>query len=147
MNGERGDALDTPFTVHRLPFTVYASLMPLSEALRLALGSILRARLRYFFTLLGIIVSVGVLVVVGAVLLVIIVSVGCVLVVVSIIQGMNAYVKENLTGAMIGTNAFQVRRSPISVGLLDDEMVKKIARRPIITFDDGETGRRGEPER
>ena len=30
--------------------------------------------------------------------------------VVAIIQGMNAYVKENLTGAVIGTNAFQVRR-------------------------------------
>ena len=55
--------------------------MPLSEALRLAVGSILSAKLRSFFTLLGIIVSVGFLIVV-----------------VAIIQGMNAYVKENLTG-------------------------------------------------
>ena len=68
--------------------------MPLSEALRLALQAIWTSKLRSFFTLLGIIVSVGFLVVV-----------------VAVIQGMNAYVKENLTGAMIGTNAFQVRRS------------------------------------
>ena len=90
--------------------------MPFLEALRLALQAIWSAKLRSFFTLLGIIVSVGFLVVV-----------------VAVIQGMNAYVKENLTGAMIGTNAFQVRRSPISVGLLDDEQVRAIAKRPLIS--------------
>jgi putative ABC transport system permease protein len=93
--------------------------MPLSEAVRLALQAILGAKLRSFFTLLGIIVSVGFLVVV-----------------VAIIQGMNAYVRENLTGAMIGTNAFQLRRSPISVGLLDDEQLKTIAKRPLVTRED-----------
>ena len=93
--------------------------MPLSEALRLALQSIWTSKLRSFFTLLGIIVSVGFLVVV-----------------VAVIQGMNAYVKENLTGAMIGTNAFQVRRNPISVGLLDDEQVRAISKRPLISEDD-----------
>ncbi|HEY8258841.1 MAG TPA: ABC transporter permease [Gemmatimonadales bacterium] len=93
--------------------------MPLSEALRLALQSIWSAKLRSFFTLLGIIVSVGFLVVV-----------------VAVIQGMNAYVKENLTGAMIGTNAFQVRRNPISVGLLDDEQVKVLSKRPLISEED-----------
>ena len=103
--------------------------MPFLEALRLALDSIWSAKLRSFFTLLGIIVSVAFLVVV-----------------VAVIQGMNAYVKENLTGAMIGTNAFQVRRTPISIGLLDDEMVKKIARRPIISAEDAETVRRAVPE-
>ncbi len=95
--------------------------MPFTEALRLALQAIWTSKLRSFFTLLGIIVSVGFLVVV-----------------VAVIQGMNAYVKENLTGAMIGTNAFQVRRSPISVGLLDDDQVKAIAKRPLIS-----RGRRG----
>jgi putative ABC transport system permease protein len=67
--------------------------MPLTEAVRLALQSVWQAKLRSFFTLLGIIVSVGFLVTV-----------------VAVIQGMNAYVKENITGAVIGTNAFQVRR-------------------------------------
>jgi putative ABC transport system permease protein len=93
--------------------------MPLREALRLAIQSILGSKLRSFFTLLGIIVSVGFLVVV-----------------VAIIQGMNAYVRENLTGAMIGTNAFQVRRTPIAPGFLDDEQVKIINRRPLISRDD-----------
>jgi putative ABC transport system permease protein len=103
--------------------------MPFSEALRLALQSILSAKLRSFFTLLGIIVSVGFLVVV-----------------VAIIQGMNAYVRENLTGAMIGTNAFQVRRTPISVGLLSDEEVKTIAKRPLITREDADVVARALPD-
>jgi putative ABC transport system permease protein len=103
--------------------------MPLSEALRLALQAIWSSKLRSFFTLLGIIVSVGFLVVV-----------------VAVIQGMNAYVKENLTGAMIGTNAFQVRRNPISVGLLDDEQVKMIAKRPMITEDDAAAVQQALPE-
>ena len=103
--------------------------MPFAEAFRLAIQSILTAKLRSFFTLLGIIVSVGFLVVV-----------------VAIIQGMNAYVKENLTGAMIGTNAFQVRRSPIAPGFLDDEQIKVINRRPLITWDDAVVVQRALPE-
>src|SRR3954454_15306140 len=95
--------------------------MPSLEALRLALQAIWGAKLRSFFTLLGIIVSVAFLVVV-----------------VAVIQGMNAYVKENLTGAMIGTNAFQVRRTPISVGLLSDDDVRAVAKRPLITAADAE---------
>ncbi len=89
------------------------------EALRLALHAIAGSKLRSFFTLLGIIVSVGFLVAV-----------------VAIIQGMNAYVRENLTSAIIGTNAFQVRRDPIAPGLLDEETIRAIARRPRITRGD-----------
>ena len=87
------------------------------------------AKLRSFFTLLGIIVSVGFLVAV-----------------VAIIQGMNAYVKENITGAMIGTNAFQVRRDPISFGLMDDDEVRAIAKRPLVTMEDAEAVRRALPD-
>ncbi|MDX2193894.1 MAG: ABC transporter permease [Gemmatimonadales bacterium] len=103
--------------------------MPLTEAIRMALATIWSARLRSFFTLLGIIVSVAFLVVV-----------------VAVIQGMNAYVKENLTGAMIGTNAFQVRRTPIAVGFVDDQLIKTYAKRPLITLADAETVRRALPE-
>jgi putative ABC transport system permease protein len=103
--------------------------MPLLEALRLALQAIWTAKLRSFFTLLGIIVSVGFLVVV-----------------VAVIQGMNAYVKENLTGAMIGTNAFQVRRSPIALGLLDDDQVRAINKRPLISAEDADAVRRALPD-
>jgi putative ABC transport system permease protein len=103
--------------------------VPFIEALRLALQSIWHSKLRSFFTLLGIIVSVGFLVVV-----------------VAVIQGMNSYVKENLTGAVIGTNAFQVRRSPISVGLLDEDQVRAVAKRPIISADDAAAVRRALPD-
>jgi ABC-type lipoprotein release transport system permease subunit len=93
--------------------------MPLYEAFKLAVQSILSAKLRSFFTLLGIIVSVGFLVTV-----------------VAVIQGMNAYVKENITGAVIGTNAFQVRRTPIAVGLLSDDELREIAKRPRLSRED-----------
>jgi putative ABC transport system permease protein len=103
--------------------------MPLLEAIRLAVQSVLSAKLRSFFTLLGIIVSVGFLVAV-----------------VAVIQGMNAYVRENITGAVIGTNAFQVRRAPIAMGLLSDEEVRRIAQRPLLTRADAEVIRRALPD-
>jgi putative ABC transport system permease protein len=96
--------------------------MPLSEALRLAVQAIWTSKLRSFFTLLGILVSVAFLIVV-----------------VAIIQGMNSYVSGTLTASMIGTNTFQVRRGPISIGLLDDEQVRAIAKRPLVSTEDAET--------
>src|SRR5438132_11014705 len=73
--------------------------MPLSEAILEALQTAWSHKLRSFFTLLGIIVSVGFLVAV-----------------VAVIQGMNAYVRERIAGAIVGVNAFQIRRDPIQVG-------------------------------
>lgn len=93
--------------------------MPVAEALRLALQQITAHKLRSFFTLLGIIVSVAFLVAV-----------------VAVIQGMNAYVRENLAGAIVGRNAFQIRREPITVGFIDDEEWRELQRRPLITEDD-----------
>jgi putative ABC transport system permease protein len=103
--------------------------MPFSEAILLALATIRASKLRSFFTLLGIIVSVGFLVAV-----------------VAIIQGMNAYVRDNLRGAMIGTNAFQVRRSPIALGFLDDSTVRAISHRPILSKDDAAAVRQAIPD-
>lgn len=85
--------------------------------------------LRTFFTLLGIIVSVAFLIAV-----------------VAIIQGMNAYVKENIADAMVGTNAFQVRRAPIQVGLIDDELMARIRRRPKISPEDAAAVRAALPD-
>ena len=89
------------------------------EGMRLALQSILAHKLRSFFTLLGIIVSVAFLVAV-----------------VAVIQGMNAYVRDNIAGAIVGTNAFQIRRTPISVGLVDERDWREMQRRPIIAPED-----------
>ena len=103
--------------------------MPLLEGFRLALREIANHKLRSFFTLLGIIVSVGFLVAV-----------------VAIIQGMNAYVKENIAGAIVGRNAFQIRRTPISVGFFDDEEWEELQRRPLIEPEDMELIRRALPD-
>ena len=90
--------------------------MQFIDVLSTAIAEILANKLRSFFTLLGIIVSVAFLVAV-----------------VAVIQGMNAYVKENVANSLIGTNAFQVRRVPIQLGFFDDEMWKQVAKRPMIT--------------
>ncbi len=99
------------------------------DVVGIALAQIRGNPLRTFFTLLGIIVSVAFLIAV-----------------VAIIQGMNAYVKENIADAMVGTNAFQVRRSPIQVGLIDDELMSRIRKRPRISPQDAEVVRAALPD-
>jgi len=95
--------------------------MHFADVIATAFNEIRANKIRSFFTLLGIIVSVTFLVAV-----------------VAIIQGMNAYVSENLAGALIGQNTFQVRRSPIQIGLFDDEQFLKIQKRPRITTADAQ---------
>src|SRR2546427_7506222 len=103
--------------------------MQLSEAILQALHTAWSHKLRSFFTLLGIIVSVAFLVAV-----------------VAVIQGMNAYVRERIGGAIVGVNAFQVRRTPIAIGLIDDEDWRAIPRRPIIAPQDVPHVRRALPQ-
>ena len=95
--------------------------MKFADVIFTALQQLRENKLRSFFTLLGIIVSVTFLVAV-----------------VAIIQGMNSYVSNNLAGAIVGTNAFQVRRSPIQIGLFDDEQFRRLAKRPRITESDAQ---------
>ncbi len=99
------------------------------DVLITALAEIRANKLRSFFTLLGIIVSVAFLVAV-----------------VAVIQGMNSYVKENVANSLIGTNAFQVRRIPIQIGFFDDEMWKKVSRRPVLTRADYDVVRGALPD-
>lgn len=89
--------------------------MRFSDVILSALGQIRANKLRSFFTLLGVIVSVTFLVAV-----------------VAIIQGMNAYVKENIAGAIIGANSFQVRRTPINFARFSDDEWRRAQRRPKI---------------
>ncbi|HEX6048860.1 MAG TPA: ABC transporter permease, partial [Gemmatimonadaceae bacterium] len=91
------------------------------DVLAVALGQIRANKLRSFFTLLGIIVSVAFLVAV-----------------VAVIQGMNAYVSENIAGAVVGANAFQVRRTPLQLAPVSDAEMDRIRRRPRITTRDAE---------
>jgi putative ABC transport system permease protein len=94
-----------------------------------ALTQIRANKLRSFFTLLGIIVSVAFLVAV-----------------VAVIQGMNAYVKENIADAMIGSNTFQVRRTPINIALIEDDEWSRIQRRKKLTRTDAEIVRAALPD-
>ena len=103
--------------------------MRFSDVLLTALGQIRANKLRSFFTLLGIIVSVAFLVAV-----------------IAIIQGMNAYVTENIANAMIGSNTFQVRRTPINLGLIETEEWRRMQRRPKITHADAEVVRDALPD-
>jgi putative ABC transport system permease protein len=92
------------------------------DALILAISSIWAHKLRSFFTLLGIIVSVAFLIAVLAV-----------------IAGMNAYVRENIVQAFAGSNTFQVRRDPILSGFSFDELEwQKIERRPLVSREDAD---------
>ena len=103
--------------------------MQVGEAILQALREAWTHKLRSFFTLVGIIVSVAFLVAV-----------------VAVIQGMNAYVRDRIGGAIVGVNAFQVRRTPIAVGLIDDEEWRAIQRRPIIAPEDLPYVKRALPE-
>jgi len=103
--------------------------MRFADVLLTALTQIRANKLRSFFTLLGIIVSVAFLVAV-----------------IAIIQGMNAYVKENIANAMVGSNTFQVRRTPINFALIEDEDWRRMQRRPKITHTDAEVVRAAIPD-
>jgi putative ABC transport system permease protein len=99
------------------------------DVLGIAYAQIRGNPLRSFFTLLGIIVSVAFLIAV-----------------VAIIQGMNAYVSENIAGAVIGTNSFQVRRTPIQIGPYTDDQWARVQRRPRVTESDWEVLRAALPD-
>ncbi|MEP7382005.1 MAG: ABC transporter permease [Gemmatimonadota bacterium] len=103
--------------------------MRFADVLSMALGQIRANKLRSFFTLLGIIVSVAFLVAV-----------------IAIIEGMNAYVRENVADAMIGANTFQVRRSPVNIGRISDDDVGRMNRRPKVTPRDAEAIRAAVPD-
>src|SRR3982074_332514 len=102
--------------------------MRITEALRLALQTVWSHKLRSFFTLLGIIVSVAFLIAV-----------------VAVIQGMNAFVKEKFADTAIGVNAFQARRVRSQIVFFDDEMWRRVAKRPRITDADARAVRAAIP--
>ena len=93
--------------------------MPLFEAVRLALGTLRVQKLKSFFTLIGVTISVMFLIAV-----------------VSIVQGMNRYVEEDFAGKFLGVNTFNLRRFPdIQNDVTEDEW-KAWQRRPRVTIDD-----------
>jgi putative ABC transport system permease protein len=94
--------------------------MPLFEAIRLALSQLRVQKLKSFFTLLGVTISVMFLIAV-----------------VSIVEGMGKYVEQDFAAKFLGVNVFNVRRFPdINTDVTEAEW-RAWQRRPVIKPEDG----------
>jgi putative ABC transport system permease protein len=93
--------------------------MPLGEALRVSLQMIRVNKLRAFFTVLGTVMGVTFLIAV-----------------ITLITGMDAYMKEDFAGKVYGFNSVMLRQRP-SVTMTDDDAIwREWRRRPRLTFED-----------
>src|SRR5499426_4110446 len=102
--------------------------MPLFEAIRLAFAQIRVQKLKSFFTLLGVTISVMFLIAV-----------------VSIVEGMNKYVEQDFAAKFLGVNVFNLRRFPdINTDVTEAEW-RAWQRRPMITPADGQAVREALP--
>jgi putative ABC transport system permease protein len=96
--------------------------MRLIEAVRMALSAIRVQKLKSFFSLIGVLIGVTFLIAV-----------------VSIIQGMNVYMRDKFAGAIIGINTFSLRQRPdIVTGNVSDEVWRSWFRRPRISYEDAD---------
>jgi len=94
--------------------------MQLFEAVRLALAQIRVQKLKSFFTLLGVTISVMFLIAV-----------------VSIVEGMSRYVEQDFAGKFLGVNTFNLRRFPDIQNNVTEAQWRAWQRRPRITIEDG----------
>ncbi|MDQ8175098.1 MAG: ABC transporter permease [Gemmatimonadota bacterium] len=102
--------------------------MPLFEAVRLSLQTIRVQKLKSFFTLLGVMIGVMFLIAV-----------------VSIVEGMSDYVENDFAAKIIGTNTFDVSRTPSFVTDADDEQWRAWQRRPRLFDPEAEAVRNALP--
>ncbi|HJU66328.1 MAG TPA: ABC transporter permease [Gemmatimonadaceae bacterium] len=93
--------------------------MPLFEAVRLALSQIRVQKLKSFFTLLG--VTIGVMFLIA---------------VVSIVEGMGRYMREDFAGKLMGVNTFTLRHRPYFNMNTTEEEWRSWARRERIMMHD-----------
>jgi len=93
--------------------------VPFWEGIGLALTWIRSEKLKSFFSVLGVILGVTFLVLV-----------------VSIVEGIDRYVTEDLGRRVIGVNTITVRRAPASGVQADDRARRERTRREPVTFDD-----------
>jgi putative ABC transport system permease protein len=96
--------------------------MPLREAFRLAFRVIWTQKMKSSFSVIGVFIGVTFLIAV-----------------VTIVEGMNAYMTERFAGTLLGVNTFQLRRYPnFQVGDISRETWREWRRRPRIMYDDAE---------
>jgi putative ABC transport system permease protein len=89
------------------------------EAVRLALDTIRTQKLKSAFTLMG--VCIGVMFLIA---------------VVSIVNGMGAYLKDDLVGKLIAINSFELRHRPnINIGEVDEATWEEYQRRKRLRYD------------
>ena len=93
--------------------------MPLLEAVRLALGTLRVQKLKSFFTLIGVTISVMFLIAV-----------------VSIVQGMSRFVEDDFAAKFLGVNTFNLRSFPDLQNDVTEAEWKSWQRRPKIHIDD-----------
>ena len=96
--------------------------MPLFEAVRMALRTIVTQKLKSFFSLIGVLIGVTFLIAV-----------------VSVVQGMNVYMEDQFANRLVGLNAFQLRQRPsIVMENVPDSVWMAWRRRPRITYADAD---------
>src|SRR3954452_10730228 len=93
--------------------------MPFLEAVRLALETLRVQKLKSFFTLLGVTVSVLFLIAV-----------------VSIVTGMTRYVEDDFAGRILGANTFTLRRFPWFGNNVTQAQWREWQRRPLVYHSD-----------
>jgi putative ABC transport system permease protein len=104
--------------------------MRFTEAIRLALAQIRVQVLKSIFTLIGVTISVTFLIAL-----------------VSIVEGMSAYVEDAFAGKFLGVNTFNVRRFPdFQTGDVSEAEWRAWQRRPKITIQDGYAIREALPQ-
>jgi putative ABC transport system permease protein len=95
--------------------------MGIREALRIALANIRANKLRAFFTVLGTVVGVTFLIAV-----------------ITLLKGMDAYMKEEFAGRLFGQNTVLVRRIPELQGPSTEDDWREWQRRPLFRQQDAE---------
>ncbi len=101
--------------------------MPFREAIRLALQVIWSSKMKSIFSVIGVFIGVSFLIAV-----------------VTIVEGMNTYMKEQIAGNFLGANTFQLRRYPdFNVGDVSRETWREWVRRPQISYDDARAAAAG----
>lgn len=101
--------------------------MPFREAIRLALQVIWSSKMKSIFSVIGVFIGVSFLIAV-----------------VTIVEGMNTYMKEQIAGNFLGANTFQLRRYPdFNGGEVSRETWREWIRRPQISYDDARAAAAG----
>ena len=100
------------------------------EGVILALQQVWAHKLKSAFTLLGVVIGVTFLIAV-----------------ITVVEGMNRYVQDDLAGSLFGVNTFTVvRRNRVVTGVESDEARRGAARNPELTLRDVEIMRRAVPD-